>query len=54
VKIGRQILMPAYVRPDQKKSIDALAKQLGVSVQSLMREAVDLVVGKHARKGKQS
>jgi hypothetical protein len=50
MKIGRQILMPAYVRPDQKKALDALAKRLDVSVQSLVREGIDLVLKKRGRK----
>jgi len=47
VKIGRQESMQAYVRPDQKKALDALAKSRKVSAQSLIREALDLVLTKY-------
>ena len=43
MKIGRQILMPAYIRPDQKAALAALAAKRDVSQQALLREALDLL-----------
>ena len=43
MKIGRQILMPAYIRPDQKAALAALAAKRNVSQQALLREALDLL-----------
>lgn len=41
MKIGNQILMPAYVRPEQKVALVRLAKALQVPQQALLREALD-------------
>jgi len=43
MKIGRQILMPAYIRPDQKAALSALATKRDVSQQALLREALDML-----------
>jgi len=45
--IGRQVPMQSYVRPEQKKALDALAKRREVSAQSLLREGLDLVLAKY-------
>lgn len=45
--IGRQVPMQSYVRPDQKKALDTLAKRREVSAQSLLREGLDLVLAKY-------
>jgi hypothetical protein len=45
-----RIMMPLYVRPAKKKAVDALAKRLDVSTQSLLREGIDLVLAKYARR----
>lgn len=50
MKIGKQELMSAYVRPEQRTALKKLAKKLGVSAQSLMREGVDLVLKKYRSK----
>lgn len=44
MKIGRQILMPAYLRPDQATALKRLAKQEGVAQQQLLREALDALL----------
>ncbi len=47
MKIGKQILMPAYVRPDQVAALAEVAKRLGVSRQSLLRDGLDLILKRH-------
>lgn len=47
MQIGRQIMTPAYIRPDQAVALAALAKRLEVSKQSLIRDGLDLVFKKH-------
>lgn len=47
MQIGRQVLMPAYIRPDQKCALAALAAKREVSQQSLLREALDMLFAKH-------
>ncbi len=47
MKIGKQILMPAYLRPKQKTALARLAKAMDVPQQALLREALDDLLLKH-------
>jgi len=50
MKVGRQILMPLYLRPDQKDALAALAKKLDQPQQVLLREALDAYLARQAKR----
>lgn len=41
MQVGRQHLIPLYLREDQRDAIKALAERLGQPQQVLLRQAVD-------------
>ena len=52
MRIGRQESLPLYVRPDQKAELKALAARLDRTQQELLREAIDMLLKRYARKEK--
>jgi predicted DNA-binding protein len=46
----KKVVISVYVEPEQKAALDKLSKQTRVPTAIYLREGVDLVLKKHARK----
>lgn len=52
VKIGRKIMMPAYLLPEQHAALKVLSKSNGRPMQEFLREGIGLVLAKYKKKRK--
>lgn len=51
MKIGRQIAITAYLKPEQQAALKKLSKKLDRPMQEFIREGIDLVLKKYEKKG---
>ncbi len=51
MKIGRQIAIQAYLKPEQHKALKKLSKQLDRPMQEFLREGLDMALKKYEKKG---
>lgn len=49
MKIGRQIAMTAYLKPEQKQALQKLSKTTDIPMQEYIREGVDMALEKHGQ-----
>lgn len=54
MKVGRQIHISGYIRPDQKKDLERLSKKTGLAQQELLREGLDMVIKKYGKNSRRS
>lgn len=47
MKIGRQVAVTLYMRPDQKAALEKLSKKTGRPQQEFIREGIDLVLANY-------
>ena len=52
MKIGRQIAMTTYLKPEQKEALVKLSKQTDRPMQEFIREGLDMVLKKYSKKVK--
>jgi predicted DNA-binding protein len=51
MKIGRQIAITAYRKPEQQMALNRLSKKLNRPMRQFLREGLDHVLKKSERKG---
>jgi len=51
VMMGKKVMMPLYVTPEQRKLLQAASKSSGRPMQEIVREGLDIVLRKYAKKG---
>ena len=52
MKIGRQIAMTAYLKPEQKDALAKLSKSTDIPMQEYLREGIDMVLKKYSKRVK--